>query len=120
MSISEGLLVSLFGTFMILFVVWIVDIVYFHFRYQKAIDRKVHEAQGEPYANPGLLLSLPRLGGYGMGLLFPGVARRNGFHEIVEGLPRNQRYHLIFQFVSGITAVILMVAIFILIEFFGV
>lgn len=120
MTLAEGFLVGLFGTFMVLFTIWVVDVVYFHFRYQKAIDQQVHKAQGEPYVNPGLLLSLPRLGGYGMGLLFPRIAKRNGFHEIVEGLPRNQRYHLIFQFISGIVAVVLMAAIAILVEFFGV
>ena len=120
MSIKEGVLLCLFGTLLVLFVVWIADSVYFHLRYQKAIDRKVHEAQGEPYVNPGFLLSLPRLGGYGVGLLFPSVARRNGFKEIVEGLPRHQRYHLIFQFISGLFATVLMVAMVILMEFMGV
>lgn len=119
MGFIEGTVLGLVGAFLLIGMAWLVDAIYFHFRYQKAIDRKVHESQNEPYAEIGLLLSIFRLGGYGVGLLFPSVAKRNGFHEVVQALPRNQRYHLIFLFIANVTMITSAVLAGAMIKFFN-
>lgn len=118
MSFLEGTVLGLVGGCLATGVVWLLDAIYFHFRYQKAIERQVHEARNEPYVEFGLILGIFRLGGYGVGLLFPSVARRNGFHEIVRALPPNQRYHLIFLFIANVAMAISGVLAWAIIQFF--
>ncbi|WP_077530307.1 hypothetical protein [Vreelandella utahensis] len=65
-----------------------------------------------------MILGIFRLGGYDVGLLFPSVARRNGFYEIVRALPPNQRYHLIFLFIANVAMVTSGVLAWGMIEFF--
>ncbi|PAU82360.1 hypothetical protein CK501_04240 [Halovibrio salipaludis] len=118
MGSLKGTALGLIGGCLAIGIAWLVDATYFHFRYQKAIEQQVHETRNEPYVEFGLILGIFRLGGYGVGLLFPSVAKRNDFHEIVQALPLNQRYHLIFLFIANMAMVISGVLAWTMIEFF--
>ncbi|MDO6423315.1 hypothetical protein [Saccharophagus degradans] len=70
--------------------------IYFYFRYQKTIDKKV---MGAKYYKGGMLLSTTKLMMYGHYCLFPNRAKRAGVYDIFSSMPRTIRVHLISHWV---------------------
>lgn len=74
----------------------IINAIYFHFRYQKKIDETIAGKEDDI----GFLIGMTRLMMYGHYCLFPKRARRAGVYNIFTRLPRIQRAHLIFHWLS--------------------
>lgn len=97
----------------------IIEMIYVHYRYQKNIDKKLCEKNGDVYIGHGLLIDAMWLGGYGAYCLFPRLARRDGHEAFFASLPRNQRYHLIFIFLTNSTGAILLIVSYVMTEYLG-
>lgn len=91
----------LLGT--VLFIGAAVNALYFHFRYQKALDRNVMK---EKYYDGGLLMGLNCLMVYGHYCFSPSRAKRDGVLDVFERLDRRQKLHLKFHWVAIVANVL--------------
>lgn len=81
-----------------------INAVYFHYRFQRELDREIMKSS---YYDGGLLMNLNRLMMYGHYCFFPKRAKRDGVYEIFQELDRRQRLHLQFHWIAIILSVLL-------------
>jgi hypothetical protein len=101
----ESWFLILGGGWLVLGVAAIVNAVFFHYRYQKDIDKRVMK---DGYYDGGLLFNLLRVMMYGHYCLFPKRAKRDNVNEVFSTLSKTVRFHLIFHWVAFVTAFLLM------------
>lgn len=105
-ALDYPVLVSIAG--MITIFIALLDAIYFYYRYQRGIDKRLSKKNGHVYIDTGLLLGVMRQGGYGGYCLSSRLAKRDGHFEFFSSLPRNQRRHLIFVFCGMMIGGVLM------------
>lgn len=94
----------------------ISNALYFHLRYQKALDQAV---MGERYYDAGVLLGLNRLMMYGHYCLFPKRAKKDCVYEIFAYLDKVQRVHLILHWAAILATVLIWSSGYIYAEWHG-
>lgn len=104
---QEDLASLLFMLMLVVGLLFILNAVDFHFRHQKALDRKVMK---DRYYSGGTLFDVSRLMLYGHYCLFPARARRDGVAEVFADLAALSKARLVFHWGAGISGVLLLLS----------
>lgn len=100
-----------FAVATLLFLVVAINAVYFHFRYQKQLDQKIHK---ENNYDVGLLLGINRLMWYGHYCISSKRAARDGVDDIFRDLNPRLKNHLVFHFWGVLLSALLYLASYML------
>lgn len=96
---------------LLLFIPLATNAVYFHFRYQKQLDQKIHKGNN---FDVGLLLGINRLMWYGHYCISPKRAARDGVDDVFHDLNPQLKSHLVFHFWGVLISALLYLTSFML------